>query len=115
MESTTNHLLVPVDYSEKSMFGLQMADNLLNISGGRLTVINILKGVDPIWSDFFTEEERQNLLLKLKKHLENFTGKYVKGGNFDVKYLICLFDTFNFRNYEKHYNIYFSSVFCVNF
>lgn len=35
--------------------------------------------------------------------------------NFDVKYLICLFDTFNFRNYEKHFNIYFSSVFCVNF
>ncbi|MBI9065684.1 MAG: universal stress protein [Salinivirgaceae bacterium] len=88
MDSTTNHLLVPVDYSEKSMYGLQMADNLLNKSGGQLTVINILKGVDPIWSDFFTEEERQNLLLKLKKHLENFTAKYIKNGNYKVNYMI---------------------------
>lgn len=84
MESTTNHILVPVDYSDKSIYGLQMADNLLSKSGGKLTVINIIKGVDPIWSSDFTEQERQNLLLKLRKHLEKFTKKHVKNGNYNV-------------------------------
>lgn len=84
MDQTINHLLVPVDYSDKSILGLQMADNLLVKTGGILTVINIIKGVDPIWSEFFTEDERQNLLLKLKKHLDNFTKKHITLGKYDV-------------------------------
>lgn len=84
MDQTTNHLLVPVDYSDKSILGLQMANNLLIKSGGKLTVINVIKGVDPIWSDFFSDEERRNLLLKLEKHLEIFTKKHIEVGKYEV-------------------------------
>lgn len=84
MDTTTKHILVPVDYSEKSVYGLQMASKLLESNGGKVTVVNVLKGVDPIWSDFFSDEERELLLGKLKKHLKNFTDQYIDGNVFDV-------------------------------
>lgn len=88
MDATTKHILVPVDYSEKAVFGLQMAANLLKASGGKVSVINVLKGVDPIWSDFFTDEERNVLLVKLKKHLLNFTHQYIDTNKYDVECFI---------------------------
>lgn len=77
MNTSTNHILVPVDYSDKSVYGLQMASILVKKYGGKITVLNVVKGVDPIWSEFFTEEERERLLDKLKMHLEHFAKKYL--------------------------------------
>lgn len=88
MDATTKHILVPVDFSDKAVYGLQMAANLLKNSGGEVTVINVLKGVDPIWSDFFSEDERTSLLEKLKKHLQNFTNKYIDSNKFSVNCVI---------------------------
>lgn len=88
MDATTKHILVPVDYSDKSVYGLQMAANLLKTNGGKVSVINVLKGVDPIWSDFFTDEERNGLLNKLKKHLLSFTHQYIDTKVYDVECFI---------------------------
>jgi nucleotide-binding universal stress UspA family protein len=88
MDATTKHILVPVDYSDKSVYGLQMAANLLKTNGGKVTVINVLKGVNPIWSDFFSNEERVLLLGKLKKHLRNFTDQYIDSTMFEVNCII---------------------------
>src|SRR3989339_560649 len=79
MDATTNHLLVPVDYSDKSVYGLQMAAKLLKLFGGKITIINVVKGVDPIWTEFFTDEERESLLAKLRAHLKQFAAKYIDG------------------------------------
>ncbi len=84
MDATTKHILVPVDYSDKAVYGLQMAANLLKNSGGKVTVINVLKGVDPVWSSFFNDEERDFLLDKLKKHLQNFAELHIDCNKFDV-------------------------------
>lgn len=83
-----SHILVPVDYSDKSIYGLEMANVLASKYGGKITVINVIKGVDPIWSEFFTTDERDRLLDKLKKHLENFSNKFLKANGFDVDFLI---------------------------
>lgn len=84
MDTTTNHILVPVDFSEKAVYGLQMASKMLNLLGGKITVINVLKGVDPLYSDFFEEEERNLLLDKLKQHLQHFTEKYIDSAKFEL-------------------------------
>ncbi len=84
MDATTKHILVPVDYSDKAVIGLQMASNLLAIHGGKLTVLNVLKGVDPIFSDTFNESERKELIDKLKKHLRTFAEKYIDSSKFDL-------------------------------
>ena len=55
MEASISHLLVPVDYSDKSVFGLKYAARLNKVLNGRITVLNVIKGVDPIWSEFFSE------------------------------------------------------------
>lgn len=88
MDTTTKHILVPVDYSDKAVYGLQMAANLLKNSGGKVTVINVLKGVDPVWSDFFSDEERAFLLDKLEKHLRNFAERYIDSKKFEVNCII---------------------------
>lgn len=83
-----SHILVPVDYSEKAIFGLEMANKLLQKHNGKVTVINVLKGVDPIWSDFFTNDERDRLILKLEEHLEIFSKKYLTAENIEIDCII---------------------------
>lgn len=72
MEATLSHLLVPVDYSDKSVYGIKYAVKLNKALNGKITFINVLKGVDPIWSDFFTNVEREILLKKLQEHMRKF-------------------------------------------
>ncbi len=88
MEATMKHYLVPVDYSDKSVYGLQMANILLNNGGGKLTVLHVLKGVDPLLSDTFSKEERELVLSKYKTHLENFTKEYITAPDVQVVYKI---------------------------
>ena len=85
MEAALSHLLVPVDYSDKSVFGLKYAVKLNKILKGKITFINVIKGVDPIWSEFFTNVEREILLKKLQDHLHNFVTKNsdISEGEFD--------------------------------
>lgn len=83
-----SHILVPVDYSEKSVYGLEMANVLAQKYGGKITVVNVLKGVDPIWSDFFTDDERTRLLEKLKKHLANFASKYLVVPEIEMDFVV---------------------------
>ena len=85
MEAALSHLLVPVDYSDKSVFGLKYAAKLNKVLKGKITFINVIKGVDPIWSEFFTDVEREILLKKLKSHLQNFVTKNsdLDGADFD--------------------------------
>lgn len=104
MDATTKHILVPVDYSDKAVFGLQMASNLLKVNGGKITVLNVLKGVSPIFSDFFSEEERSSLLEKLKKHLQKFAEQYIDSSKYTLNCIIetgKLCDTI-FRTSEEH-------------
>lgn len=75
MEVTLSHLLVPIDYSDKSVFGLKYAVKLNKTLNGKITFVNVIKGVDPIWSDFFTDVEREILLKKLQDHMRNFVHK----------------------------------------
>ncbi|MGE4287727.1 MAG: universal stress protein [Salinivirgaceae bacterium] len=88
MDTATNHYLVPVDFSDKAVFGLQMASKMLNLLGGKVTVINVLKGVDPIYSDFFEDEERELLLTKLRLHLRRFCEKYIDTSRFELNCVI---------------------------
>lgn len=88
MNTSNNHLLVPVDYSEKSIFGLEMANLLASKYNSKVTVLNVIKGVDPIWSDSFSEEEKEILIKKLKKHLETFSSKHLPNVKTDVSFVI---------------------------
>lgn len=89
MDTSISHILVPVDYSDKSVYGLQLAAKLNKFYNGKITVINVLKGVDPIWSDFFSPTERENLLEKLKQHLRQFTNSYISDVRDNVDCIIC--------------------------
>ncbi len=72
MEASISHLLVPIDYSDKSVFGLKYAEKLNRVLNGKITFINVIKGVDPIWSEFFSDVEREVLLNRLEEHMRKF-------------------------------------------
>jgi len=78
MEASISHLLVPVDYSDKSVFGLKYAEKLNKVLNGKITFLNVIKGVDPIWSEFFTEVERKVLLNRLQEHMRKFVHQHSK-------------------------------------
>jgi len=79
MDAPISHMLVPVDYSDKSVYGLQLAAKLNKNLKGKITVINVLKGVDTIWSDFFSPVERDAHLERLRIHLGQFASRYIDG------------------------------------
>ena len=87
MEASISHLLVPVDYSDKSVFGLKYAVKLNKVLNGKITFLNVIKGVDPIWSEFFTDVEREILLKKLRDHLRGFV---LKNANISESQFDCL-------------------------
>lgn len=80
-------MLVPVDYSDKSVFGLKYAVKLNKVLNGKITFLNVIKGVDPIWSEFFTDVEREILLKKLRDHLRGFV---LKNANISESQFDCL-------------------------
>lgn len=88
MKTSENHILVPVDYSEKSIFGLEMTNMLASKYKSKITVINVIKGVDPIWSESFSENERLEYIEKLKKHLQIFSLKYLPDVKSDIEFVI---------------------------
>jgi len=103
METITKHILVPVDFSEKSEYGLQMAASLLENNGGEVTVLNVLKGVDPVWSESFSDKERSELLTKINKHLCSFAERYIDSSRFKLNCVIekgKLCDTILGKAYE---------------
>ena len=87
MEASISHLLVPVDYSDKSVFGLKYAVKLNKVLNGKITFLNVIKGVDPIWSEFFTDVEREILLKKLRDHLHSFV---LKNAEIDESQFDCV-------------------------
>lgn len=89
MEATLNHILVPLDYSDKSIFGLKYAVKLNKAIGGKVTFIHVIKGVDPIWSDFFTDSERDALLKKLKEHMQAFVALHAGRTSVDFDFMIA--------------------------
>lgn len=88
MDTPINHILVPVDYSDKSIYGIKTVANLIKNQNSKVTFINVLKGVDPIWTDFFSDEERSFLLEKLKKHLSQFVNKQAEFDKEGVEFRI---------------------------
>ena len=87
MEASISHLLVPVDYSDKSVFGLKYAVKLNKVLNGKITFLNVIKGVDPIWSEFFTDAERDILLKRLRDHMRDFV---LKNADIDESKFDCL-------------------------
>ncbi len=77
MGTTTIHLLVPVDYSDISVYGLKYAAKLVKATNGKITAINVIKGVDPIWSDMFSDVEREILLNRLKDYMHKFVLSHI--------------------------------------
>ena len=46
MDATTNHILVPVDYSDKSVFGLQMADKFLKVHKSYIVALSKVDSIE---------------------------------------------------------------------
>ncbi len=88
MENSKNHILVPVNFSEKSIFGLEMANMLIGKYDGNITVINVIKDSNPIWTSSFTNEEREHFIDKIKQHLNKVAKEYLPNAKEEVKCIV---------------------------
>lgn len=68
MNPSTNNILVPVDFSDKSMFGVEEAIRIASIFDAELVLLHVIKGVDPIW-DIFDEKEQKIYIDRIKNRL----------------------------------------------
>ncbi len=83
MNPSTNYILVPVDFSDKSMFGVEEAIRVASIFDAELILLHVIKGVDPIW-DLFDEKEQKLYIDRIKNRLCQIVTGLPKGKNCKV-------------------------------
>lgn len=78
MNPSTNCILVPVDFSDKAVFGLEYACFLAHSFNADLVLLHVIKGVDPVW-EVFTQEEQKNYINRIKEHLKRVAADFLHG------------------------------------
>jgi len=71
MESTTNNILVPLDFSEQSLVGLGQSYNLAKLANAEITLLHVIRDNNSIWN-LFTVKEQEDTITKLENKLKEF-------------------------------------------
>lgn len=87
MESRTNNILVPLDFSEQSLIALEQAYNIATVFNSELTILNVITTSTPIWS-LFTDGEKRDIESKLKSKLQNLADEIIANTGLKVTVLI---------------------------
>lgn len=70
MKSAKN-ILVPVDFTEQSIIGLEQSYNLARLSKSEITVLHVVRDNNSVFN-LFTEKEKEDVMLKLKNKLDEY-------------------------------------------
>ena len=63
-----NTILVPIDFSEQSLIGLEQTYNIAKLFEASITLIHVIRTHGPIWR-FFSEKEKKDTVTKMEMHL----------------------------------------------
>jgi len=69
MKTTTNTILVPVDFGDQSIIALQQTYNLARLTGAEITILHVILENGPIWG-VFSQKERDGVKEKLQAKLD---------------------------------------------
>lgn len=86
MNSTTNNILVPIDFSEQSIIGLEQSYNLAKLTKAEITLLNVIEG-GSIWK-LFSSKEQKDVINKMRNKLENLSQEVSKKSGIKVNILI---------------------------
>ena len=86
MNSTTNNILVPIDFSEQSIIGLEQSYNLAKFTKAKITLLNVIEG-GSIWR-LFSSKEQKDVINKMRSKLENLAQEVSKKSGIKVNTLI---------------------------
>ncbi len=84
--TTTNNILVPIDFSEQSIISLEQSYNLAKLTQAEITLLNVIEG-GSIWG-LFSAKEQEDVINKMKNKLENLAREVSKKSGVKVNTLI---------------------------
>lgn len=71
MKSSTNKILVPLDFSEQSLIGLDQAYKVAKISNAEIILLHVIVESRPLWG-LFSSDEKESFTEKLKEKLVSY-------------------------------------------
>lgn len=87
MDTRTNIILVPVDFSQQSLIALDQTYNLAHLSGSEITLLNVITTNAPIWN-LFTDREKKDIELRLTAKLQNLADEIKLKAGLKVNFLL---------------------------
>ncbi len=87
MNSAQNKILVPVDFSEHSLIGLEQSYNLAKLSKSEITLLHIIIESDA-FAGLFSVKEQESVIDVMKTKLESFAQVVAKKSGVKVNTLV---------------------------
>lgn len=87
METRTNNILVPIDFSEQSIITLGQTYNIAKLAQSEITILNVIATSTPVWS-IFNDKEQKEIQLRLQSKLQNLADEISLQTNLKVNTII---------------------------
>jgi nucleotide-binding universal stress UspA family protein len=87
MKQTTNHILVPLDFSKQSIIALEQSYNLARLSGSEIVLLHVVRENNAVFG-LFSEKEQKDMMLRLKNKLDDFARKAMEQSQLEINTIL---------------------------
>ena len=87
MKQTTNHILVPLDFSKQSIIALEQSYNLARLSGSEIVLLHVVRENNAVFG-LFSENEQKDMMLRLKNKLDDFARKAMEQSQLEINTIL---------------------------
>ncbi len=87
MENTANKILVPIDFSEHSLAGLEQSYNLAKFSKSEIVLLHVIVENKSFWK-IFSQQEREDYIEKINKKLDEYIESITKETGLSVSKIV---------------------------
>ena len=80
-------ILIPIDFSEQSLIGLEQTYNLAKLFEASITLLHVIRTHGPIWR-FFSQKEKDDTVTRMEENLRKIADKAEKEHNININTIV---------------------------
>lgn len=80
-------ILIPIDFSEQSLIGLEQTYNLAKLFDASITLLHVIRTHGPIWR-FFSQKEKDDTVNRMEENLRKLADEAEKEHNVNINTIV---------------------------
>jgi len=80
-------ILIPIDFSEQSLIGLEQTYNLAKLFNASITLLHVIRTHGPIWR-FFSQKEKDDTVNRMEENLRKLADEAEKEHNVNINTIV---------------------------